>query len=51
MEEKWYTMLLIQVKNSYSGILVVFDPDSLGSVPEIQEQLILDFIYTTTKAN
>lgn len=43
MEEKWYTRLLNQVKNSYSGILVVSDPDNLGSVPEIQEQLKPDF--------
>jgi hypothetical protein len=43
MEEKWYTKLLAQVKNSYSGILVVSDPDNLGSVPEIQEQLKPDF--------
>jgi hypothetical protein len=43
MEEKWYTRLLSQIKNSYSGILVVSDPDNLGSVPEIQEPLKLDF--------
>lgn len=43
MEEKWYTKLLTQVRNSYNGILVVSDPDNLGSVPEIQEQLKQDF--------
>lgn len=43
MEEKWYTRLLAQVRNSYSGILVVSDPDDLGSLPEIQEQLKPDF--------
>jgi len=43
MEEKWYTKLLTQVRNSYDGILVVSDPDNLGSVPEIQEQLKQDF--------
>ena len=43
MEEKWYARLLSHVKNSYNGILVVSDPDNLGSVPDIQEQLKPDF--------
>jgi len=43
MEEKWYMRLLNLVKNSYSGILVVLDPDNLGPLPEIQEQLKPDF--------
>lgn len=43
MEAKWYTKLLAQVRNSYSGILVVSDPDNLGSFPEIQEHLKSDF--------
>ncbi len=43
MEEKWYTKLLAQVRNSYSGILVISDPDDLGSLAEIQEQLKPDF--------
>lgn len=43
MEEKWYTKLLAQAKNSYSYILAISDPDNLKSVPEIQEQLKKDF--------
>lgn len=43
MEEKWYTRLLAQVKNSYSGVIIVSDPDGMADDPEFKEQLEKDF--------
>jgi hypothetical protein len=50
MVKKWFSLLIEEIKHSYSDVLLIFDPDNLSLIEYIQKDIPEDFIIYQYKS-